>query len=201
MTSTSANETIQAAANNMVSAMVVGVFANALGMLAAGATIPAGIPATDRGLRDLRETFGSDLVALAIKKVGKDDIVTLAKEVGNMYTDRMKKKYGDWPTTKALAAAPPGDLRAANEIAAVLAGQKATEITSSALTDKAVEVGKKRAAGRRTAQPQKDTKTGTTYASKAKAGMAVAAEYNLDPTETFVWYQVIKTDPKRFVPA
>ena len=197
----SANEQIPAAANAMIPLIVVGVIANALGLLAVGAAIPAGVPATDRGLRDLRETFGGDLIAIAIKKVGKDDIVILAKEVGNMYLDRMRKKYGDWQTTKAIAAAPPGDLRAANEIAAALAGQKATEITSSALTDAAVSTGKKRAGGKKTGQPQKDTKTGTTYTSKAKAGMAVAAEYGLDPTETFIWYAVIKKDPKRFVPA
>lgn len=45
----------------------------------------------------------------------------------------------------------------------------------------------------------KDTKTGTVYYSKAEAGRAVAAEYGLDPTSIFVWYEVLKLDPKRFV--
>ncbi len=199
------NNTIQAAANSMATVMVyatvLNVVASAIGILAIGATIPAGIPAVDRGIRDLRLTFGTDLVNLAIKRVGKDDILVLAREVGNYYTDRMRKQYGDWQTTSALAAAPPGDLRTANEIAASLAGQKVTEATAPGVKEKAVETGIKRAKGRRAAQPQKDTKTGIEYTSKAKAGMAVAAEYNLDPTETFIWYEVIKKDPKRFVPA
>ncbi len=202
---TSQNTTIQAAANSMVSVMVtaavVNMIASALGMLTIGATLPAGIPAADRGIRDLRLTFGTDLVDLALKNVGRDDIVILAKEVGNLYTDRMRKKYGDMQTTSALAAAPPGDLRTANEIAAALAGLKVTEATPPDVKEQAIETGKKRAKGRRVAKPQKDTKTGITYASKAKAGMAVAAEYGLDATETFVWYGVIKKDPTRFVPA
>ena len=45
----------------------------------------------------------------------------------------------------------------------------------------------------------KDTKTGQEYASKSKAGKAVAAEYGLDPNDSFVWYQVVRADPGRFV--
>ncbi len=198
---TNLNVTVQAAVNGMVTVMAVNVLASALGMLAAPAAMPAGIPAVDRGIRDLRQTFGADLVDLAIRNVGRDDILVLAKEVAALYTNRMRRQYGDWQTTSALASAPPGDLRTANEIAATLAGQKVTEASAPAVVEKAIETGKKRAKGRQPAKPQKDTKTGITYTSKAKAGMAVAAEYGLDPTETFVWYQVIKTDPKRFVPA
>ncbi len=204
MTSTP-NDTVQAAANSMVSVMVVAmtlnIVASAVGVLAIGAAIPAGIPATGRGITDLKQTFGNDLVNLAVKNVGKDDILILAKEVGDLYTDRMRKKYGDWQTTSAIAAAPPGDLRTANEIAASLAGQKVTEITAPATAEQAIETGKKRARGKRVAQPQKDTTTGLVYTSKAKAGMAVATEYGLDPTETFIWYEVIKKAPTRFVPA
>ena len=199
------SDTVQAAANSMAQVMVISmtlnIVASAVGMLAVGAAIPAGISATGRGITDLRQTFGTDLVNLAVKNVGKDDILILAKEVGDLYTDRMRKNYGDMQTTSALAAAPPGDLRTANEIAAALAGMKVTEATPLAVKEKVIETGKKRAKGRQAAQPQKDTTTGITYSSKAKAGMAVAAEYGFDPTETFVWYQVIKKDPKRFVPA
>ena len=202
---TSPNNTIQAIVNTivpmMVVAMTLNVVASAIGILAVSAAIPASIPAADRGIRDLRLTFGEDLVNLAIKNVSRDDILILAKEVGDLYTDRMRKRYGDWQTTSALAAAPPGDLRAANEIAASLAGQKVTDTSALGAKEKAIETGQKRAKGKRTAQPQKDTKTGITYTSKAKAGMAVAAEYGLDPTETFIWYEVIKKAPKRFVPA
>jgi len=59
--------------------------------------------------------------------------------------------------------------------------------------------GRKRR-GRQPAQPVKDTKTGKVYSSQAKAGMAVAAEYGLDSDDSWVWYQVIKKDPDRFVP-
>ena len=181
------------------SALAVSVIATALGMLAATSTVPAGIPAADKGIHDLRLTFGTDLVNLAIKNVGRDDILFLAKEVGDLYTDRMRKKYGDWPVTSALAAAPPGDLRTANEIAATLAGQKVTEASAPDVKGKAVEAGKKKARGKRVAQPVKDTKTGVSYGSKASAGMAVAAEYGLDPKNHFAWYEVIKKDPDRFV--
>ena len=198
---TNLNATVQTMASAMVTVMTLSVFASAIGMLAATSVLPAGIPAVDKGIRDLRQTFGEGLVNLAIKNVNKDDIVVLAKEVGSLYTDKMRKQYGDWQTTSALAAAPPGDLRAANEIAASLAGQKVTEASSPGAKEKAVATGTQRAKTKRTAQPQKDTKTGTVYQSKAKAGMAVAAEYGLDATETFIWYEVIKKDPKRFVPA
>lgn len=191
----------QLATQAIVGAMTVSVFATALGMLAAAAEIPAGIPAVDKGIRDLRQTFGADLVNLAIKNVGREDILILAKEVGDLYVAKMRKQYGDWQTTSALAAAPPGDLRTANEIAATLAGQKVSETSSLAEKEEAVDAGKKKARVRKAAQPQKDTKTGIVYGSKAKAGMAVAAEYKLDPTDTFIWYEVIKKDPDRFVPA
>ncbi len=180
-------------------ALMVSVMATALGMLAATAAVPAGIPAVDKGIKDLRLTFGTDLVNLAIKNVGRDDILILAKEVGNLYTDRMRKKYGDWQVTSALAAAPPGDLRTANEIAASLAGQNVTASSTIGTIEKVLETGKKKARGKRVAQPVKDTKTGITYGSKASAGMAVAAEYGFDPKNHFVWYEVLKKDPDRFV--
>ncbi len=180
-------------------ALAVSVMATALGMLAATAAVPAGIPAADRGVHDLRLTFGTDLVNLAIKNVGRDDILILAKEVGDLYTDRMRKRYGDWQVTSALASAPPGDLRTANEIAATLAVGKVNVLSPPDVKEKAVEAGKKKARGKRVAQPVKDTKTGITYGSKASAGMAVAAEYGLDPKNHFAWYEVIKKDPDRFV--
>ena len=93
---TNLNTTIQVAVYGMVTAMTVNMFASVLGVLVAGAAIPAGIPAADKGIRDLRLTFGTDLVNLAIKNVGRDDILILAKEVGDLYTDGMRKKYGDW---------------------------------------------------------------------------------------------------------
>ena len=52
--------------------------------------------------------------------------------------------------------------------------------------------------GRRKAVKVKDTATGVVYASKSKAGKAVAAELGLDPDNAFVWYQVVKQAPGRF---
>lgn len=47
----------------------------------------------------------------------------------------------------------------------------------------------------------KDTKTGKVYPSKFAAGKALAGEYNLDPLDTKVYYQVVKADPGRLVEA
>lgn len=192
----------------MVGALTVGVFASAMGMLAAtAATMPiaAGVKATDPGIDDLRMAFGADIVNSAIKKVGRDDIVLLASEVEVQVTADMRKKFGDTNTVAALAAAPPGDLRAARAIAQTLSGQGVTPTSSPAKIESAMVVAKRR--GKQVAQPVKDTKTNIVYHSKASAGMAVAADYGLSATKpdgkpnSFVWYEVIKQDPKRFVPA
>jgi len=55
--------------------------------------------------------------------------------------------------------------------------------------------------GRSSAQPVRDKVTNLIYGSKAKAGMAVASEYGLDPENSWVWYEVIRKDPARFEPA
>jgi len=47
----------------------------------------------------------------------------------------------------------------------------------------------------------KDTKTGTIYPSKFAAGKALAAEFELDPYDTKVYYQIVKKDPERLVEA
>jgi len=197
MTTVSTQEVLTQA---IVSVMTVNIVASAMGMLTIGAAIPSGIPAADRGIRDLRQTFGTEIVNTAIKNVGRDDILILASEVASLYENSMRRKYGDFATTQALASAPPGDLRTANEIATVLAGQKVTESSPSAEVERAVSTGEKKARVKKAAQPQLDTKTGIKYDSKAKAGMAVAAEYDLNSKDHFIWYSVIKKDPTRFKP-
>lgn len=47
----------------------------------------------------------------------------------------------------------------------------------------------------------KDTKTGTIYPSKFAAGKALATEFELDPFDTKVYYQIVKKDPARLVDA
>jgi len=184
-------------------AMTVSIFASAVGILIAAVgveAIPAGVvgaPAVLKGIKDLQSAFGTALVNTAIDNVGTTDIVALAAEVERLYIGQMKRKYGEWETKQALEVAPAGDIRAANEIALVLKSRGITPASPSTMKYEAVETGKKR--GKKVAQPVKDTKTGIVYGSKARAGMAVAAEYGLDPKNHFVWYEILKLDPKRFV--
>jgi len=191
----------------MVGAMTIGIFASALGMMTATAVtmpIAAGIKATDAGINDMKMAFGADIVIKAVKNVGSGDIIMLATEVERLVIADMRKKYGNQNADTAIAAAPPGDLRAARAIAQALAGQGITPTTPPVKAEKALDVAKKR--GKQASQPVKDTKTGTIYPAKNKAGMAVAAEYGLSAFKpdgspnTFIWYEVIKEDPKRFVP-
>ena len=55
--------------------------------------------------------------------------------------------------------------------------------------------------GKRTKTAIKDTKTGKIYPSKANMGKQVAAEFDLDPGNNFVYYQIILKAPDRFVEA
>lgn len=185
-----------------VNVMTVSVFASAIGILISAVgveAIPAGVvgaKATEAAVYDLRSAFGTRIVNTAVDNVGTDDIVALAAEVETLYIGAMKRKYGDWAAEQGLMNAPPGDIRAANEIASVLSAKGITHTSASEVKGEAVAEGKKR--GKRVAQPVRDTKTGIEYHSKAAAGMAVAAEYGLVPHH-FVWYEVIKRDPDRFV--
>jgi len=53
--------------------------------------------------------------------------------------------------------------------------------------------------GKRGATPTKDTQTGLLYESKSAVGKALAAENGLDPDDHYVWYELIKRFPGRFV--
>lgn len=55
--------------------------------------------------------------------------------------------------------------------------------------------------GKRTKTAIKDTTTGTIYPSKANLGKKLAAEFGLDPGNSFVYYQVILKAPDRFADA
>ena len=52
--------------------------------------------------------------------------------------------------------------------------------------------------GKRQAVKVKDRNSGTIYDSKSKAGKALAAEFGLDPNDSFVWYRIVKLSPDRF---
>jgi len=192
--------TTQIVSQAIMSAMTVSVLATALGiMIAACEGIPMGleIPVTQKAIDDMKSAFGAPVVNKAVEEVGSDNILVLAAKVEDLYVADMRKKYGDWETVTGISQAPAGDLRTANEIAKALHDKKVTAQSVPEKVSEAVSTGKRR--GRQVAQPVKDTKTGIVYGSKARAGMAVAAKYGLDPKNHFIWYEVIKKDPKRFV--
>jgi len=197
----------QVAEQAMYSVAAVSVMSVAVGIMVAsmGTEVlklpPEERKGTKRALDDLRVAFGADVVNEAVESVGYDDILALCKEVEKLYIDKMKELYGEYATNTALKSAPPGDIKTANEIAKALAGRGygkfGQTIAPAHAEEQATKVGISKA--RKKAKPQKDTRTGIVYRSKASAGMAVAAEYSLDPTETFIWYEVIKKAPDRFV--
>jgi len=196
---TSGSVNVQQVQALAVQAMSVSIMASAIGtMVAASGTtaIKKKQPVPEKAVAELRMAFGSNVVDKAVEAVGTTDMLVLAGEIERLYIEDMKKRFGDWQTESALAAAPPGDLRTAREIAATLSGRGITAASSAKAVEKAVETGKLR--GRQKAQPVLDSKTGIRYKSKSAAGMAVAGDYGLDPNNTFIWYEVIKRDPSRF---
>ena len=200
---TSLNTTMQAAVSGMTTVMAVSIFAQAIGVLMASAELgmaPLGQVPPEKGIADLRSIYGDDVVNKAIKSAGKDaDIISLAMAVESIAWDDLESKYGSFAVDAAREACGIIDFRCAKEVAAAMTTQKVTPTSPPEKKEQAVTAGKRR--GRQPAQPVKDTKTGITYESKARAGMAVAAEYGLDPKNHFIWYEVIKKDSTRFVRA
>ena len=200
---------LQVAAQGMVSVMSVSIVATAMnvamGSIGASAysTLPTELKGTNKAVADLKLTFGSVIVDKAMKNVGKDNMLMLAKEIEKLTIADMEAKYGKEHTKAALMAAPPGDFQSALIIAQALTdrgyGRVAPEKVPAKVVEQVQEVAKKRKHFK--AQPQKDTHTNIVYKSKAQAGMAVAAEYALDSADTYVWFAVLKQDPNRFVPA
>jgi len=194
----------------IVSAMTVSIMASAMGIMmgAVGAKaykVPASeLKGTQAAVRELRLAFGANVVDRAVKNVGTDSMVALAKEVERLVIENMHAKYGVQATDAALKAAPPGDVAAAMVIASSLAasGLKTSswdtelESPSSPKVEAVVKTAKRK--GKQKRKPVLDTTTNIEYKSKSSAGMAVAAEYGLDPTNTFIWYEVIKKAPTRF---
>ncbi len=199
----------QVMAQSIVSVMSVSIVASVMNIAMAsmgGASvynkIPSKLKITDKALADLKLTFGSSIVDKAANVVGSDNMLLLAQEIERLTIEDMNTKYGVEFTQSALSAAPPGDFQSALIIAQTLAsrgyGKDHPQAPAPAMAQ-AVGVAKKRKHFK--AQPMKDTRTGKIYKSKAQAGMAVAAEYNLSSTDTYVWFAVLKQDPNRFVPA
>lgn len=198
--------TQQVLSQAMVASMSVGIMSIAMGiaMSSMGASaytkVPRELKGTNLAIADLKQAFGDKIVTEAVRNVGKESMLTLAGEVERLVKEDMYEKYGRLASDAALVAAPPGDIWTAREIAASLATygvNKQAVVIQPATATKATAAGKKRA--HQKAKPVRDTRTGIEYKSKSAAGMAVAAEYNMDPNNTYVWYEIIMKDPDRFV--
>lgn len=150
-------------------------------------------------LRDLRITFGSGIVDLAIANVGKDNAHVLAREVDRLFVDNLRVKYGDYATDNALQAAPPGETRKVEEIAKIISGKGITVVTPTPVAEKVKEEAKKRAARKHPPKPLKDMNTGIIYKSMHAAYIDVAHEFGLDPKESWGIYGLMKEHPDRFV--
>lgn len=199
--------TQQVAAQAIVSAMTVSIMASAMGIMMAAvgtkayAVSPTKLKVTQEAIRDLKLAFGIEVVDKAVKNVGTDSVTVLAQEVERLVIEDMTTKYGSLATQAALTAAPPGDVASAKIIAETLAARGVRpegfqRVLATPAGAQVIEGVKKRV--KMKARPVVDTKTHMQYRSKAAAGMAVAAEYGLDSTDTWVWYAVIKKDPTRF---
>lgn len=204
----------------VVSALVVSIMASAMGIMmgAIGASAytvpPSELKGTEAAVRELKLAYGADVVDRAVKAVGTNSMLALAQETERLIIEDMNAKYGPLATEAALAAAPPGDVAMAKDIANMLANRgvkpqnmpdalvgataPAVAPTTNIQAAGAQVVRAAKSRGKQKAKPVLDTKTGIQYKSKASAGMSVATEYGLDPSDTYIWYEVIKKDPTRF---
>lgn len=191
--------TVQTVAQSLITVAVFSGFAQAMGVLMVAGELgvaPLGQLPTEKGIVDLRSIYGADVVNEAVTMIGKDaDIISLAFAVEGVAIEKLTNAYGEDAVNKAVEVCGITDYECVKTVAKGLSVKGITPERTEAV----VKEGKRR--GRQKAQPVKDTKTGITYSSKAKAGMAVAAEYGESPTNHFAWYAVIKKDPKRFVRA
>jgi len=195
----------------IVGAMTVNIMATAMGImmgtLGTGAytVAPSELKGTQEAVKQLRLAFGANVVDKAVKNVGVDSMLTLAQETERIIIADMTTKYGTPATEAALAAAPPGDIVAAREIAELLARRAAgrpggvsawLEKAPVAEKVKVVATAKRRSAGAHPAQPVLDTLTGIQYKSHYAAGKALAQEFGQDPMDTHTWFQVVMKAPK-----
>jgi hypothetical protein len=111
-------------------------------------------------------------------------------------------------TTTKTAAKSPGNKKprpkaSLAKLTGKADGAKAGDVvdaahqSSSSSTD-TDDKPKKILGGKRKAVAVADLKTGEVYPSKSKPGKALAAEFGLDPSDSFVWYKVVKKAPERF---
>jgi len=194
---------VQTMTTGIVSVMMVSIFSQALGIMMAGGTLgmaPIKQIPTDKAIQELKRTYGAGPVDKAIDLMGKDaDIVDIARSVDMFVWDELAEKYGMYAVETAKANAELPDFRAVKAMVVSIHAQGLKESSSHEKKEKVIKSSKLR--GRSAAKAVVDTKTGIRYNSLGAAGRAVAAEYGLDPTNSFVHYAIVKEDPKRFMSA
>jgi len=183
----------------VVQAVAYSAYATALGVAISTMGLALETAPHPDVIRDLKIAFGSDAVDKAIKKVGKDDMHALAKEIDRIFVEDLRTKYGDYATDAALQAAPPGETRKVEEIAKIISGRGITVATPAPVAEKVTEAAKKRAARKHPPKPLQDTKTGVIYKSLHAAYLAVGVpEFGMDPKDSWGIYAVMKAHPDRF---
>ena len=193
----------------IVGVMTVNIMASAMGIMmgtmgaSAYTTVPSELKGTQAAVRELRLAFGGNVVNRAVKNVGTDSMLTLAQETERLIVEDMNTKYGTLATEAALAAASPGNVAEAKEIANTLArkGIKAENWKTwldTAPIEQKEQVVKKAKMKSTSRKPVRDLRTGIVYKSHSAVGKALAAEYGQDPNNTFAWYAILKEDPDRF---
>ena len=215
-----ANVVAQQVMSFAVQAMTLSIFAQALGVMSASASLK--IPLTEQApsesaKKELASVYGAALVAKVLNENPGADIAALAGAIDGEATAQMRLKYGDKIADIAISTADPLDYKGALRIAESIKnkGQLPAEVAVPSAT------GKQKSArgGRKPGQPQLDTKTGIEYPTKSAAARGVLAEFRakyegkIDPKNnkpliqffnadgtpnTFVWYGMIKVEPGRF---
>lgn len=191
----------QFAVQAIYTVMSLSIFAEAMGLIvvASGLSkVPARLKAGDPAVQELRNAFGDSVVDRALADVPGAEAVELAKRVEHYVYQDLRATYGDWAANIAINSAPIGDLRTAKEIARALSERNITQ--SSSVPEKAKAVARGKMRGRSLAEPVRDTKTGTVYPSKYKAGLAVATEYGF-VADQYAYFKIIQKDKTRFVSA
>lgn len=185
----------------MVGVMTVSIFSQAIGIMMAEGTLgmaPIKQRPTDKGIQELKATYGVSPVNKAIDLMGKDaDIVDIARSVDMFVWDELAEKYGMYAVETARANSELPDFRAVKAMAASIHASGLKETSTSEKKEKVIKSSKLR--GRSAAKAVVDTQTGIRYGSLGAAGRAVAAEYGLNPADSFVYYAIVKKDPKRFM--
>jgi hypothetical protein len=186
-------------------AMSLGIASSALGIILGATTIAkttplAKVKPSDAAIQELRKAYGDKIVDKALgdfEDPSKAYASEVAASVEKYVYEDLRARYGDWAANIAIDAAPPGDMGTAIAIAKTLSERRVT--SGSTAAEKVAAVSKGKMVGRSAAEPVKDTKTGITYKSKYAAGKAIAGEYGLDPTNTHVYFDIVRRDPERFV--